>query len=290
MFPRINGGSISFGSLCGALSVAFGMGIDTISGFVTAPGATLTALTPATGDSFTLKNNREDKQILLLDLWARNQAAGIFRVRSTKLHDNTQGLRFRVAGNTTAFPLGNNPFPQLLYAQDVLTVEQSGSAVAGDLEMASLLTWYEDLKGTAANLITPDEVNARAVELYTQETTMVSGAGGSYTGSVALNSTFPLMKANTDYAYIGGIVDASCTTVTIKGPDSSNLRIGFPGIVTIKQDTRNFFWDLSVRTKKPCICVFNAANAGATFTEVVTDENAGTFNANFNFVELTPKK
>ena len=55
-----------------------GLSMELISGKVTAPGSTLTALTMAAGNSLTVRNASLTSDVRLLDMWAMNNAAGIF--------------------------------------------------------------------------------------------------------------------------------------------------------------------------------------------------------------------
>src|SRR5574341_1219202 len=99
-----------------------GKALELLSGRATAPGATLTALTMAAGNSLTIRNTPFDTDIRLLSIWAFNNAAGIFRVRSPKLHDNVQGIRQRITANDPIpeLPLGQW---QKLVPQDTLIAE-----------------------------------------------------------------------------------------------------------------------------------------------------------------------
>lgn len=128
-----------------------GLGMELISGRATAPGATLTALTMAAGNSLTVRFANLNSKIYLINMWAQNNAAGIFRVRSPKLHDNVQGIRYRIdaADPVPLFPLGAS---QILTPQDTLIAEISGSATGGQIEQGQLLIWYADLPGSNARL------------------------------------------------------------------------------------------------------------------------------------------
>jgi hypothetical protein len=130
-----------------------GMGMEILTGFATAPSTTFTALTMATGDSLQVRNSNPAKNVWLLGMWAQNQVAGSFRVHSPKLHDNVQGIRIRNNTGDT-LPLFPRGIKQLLYPQDVLVAEITGSAVGGKIEQGSLLMYYEDLPGSTARLIT----------------------------------------------------------------------------------------------------------------------------------------
>lgn len=264
------------------------LALDTITGFVTAPGATLTAWTMASGDSLTVRNCDFTKKVRLLDSWFWNQAAGVARIRSPKLHDNVQGLRWRVPGNSLAFPLQPPYAPQVLYPQDTLIVEQSGSAVGGQIETGSLLVWYEDLPGAQANLIGLDDLSKRAIELFTVESNITAGTAGGYSGGQAINANFDQFKANEWYALIGYETDAQASTITWKGIDTANLRVSGPANQTQRQLTREWFYTLTQRTGLPCIPVFNAANKFGITIEVVNNQAALSPNVNSIFVHLQP--
>src|SRR5690348_5198952 len=102
-----------------------GRALEVIAGRVTNAGATITALTADTGNSFTVKNFNDPARAYLDGIWAQSATAGVIRVRSPKFHDFVQGIRYTdIAGvSRNLLPDG---LEQLLYAQDVLTFEMSG--------------------------------------------------------------------------------------------------------------------------------------------------------------------
>ena len=261
--------------------------MELLTGFVTAPSTTQTALTMATGNTLTVRNCPFEKMVKLLTFWADNQGAGIFRVRSPKMHDNVQGIRSRITVANTAPRMPRGP-AQRLYAQDTLTADLSGSATAGDIETAAMLLWYEDLPGAAARLITPADVLARGVQDVTVENALATGTAGGYSGEAALNATFDLLKANTDYALVGYNVDAECACVRWRGTDSGNLGIGGPGAVALHELTAAWFWDLAMKLNLPLIPVFNSANKAGILVDAAQDENGTDVNVNSFFVELSP--
>jgi hypothetical protein len=266
-----------------------GMAMEITSGNTTAAGATPIAVTVLSGNSLTVKNANPNSKIWLLNLWTDNQVAGIVRLRSPKMHDNVQGLRFRAIVSEVQ-PLLPHYFRQPLYAQDVLILELSGSAVAGDIETASFLTFYEDLPGADARFMSPADIYNRMVNLLTVETSHVAGAAGGYTGEVALNSSFDLLKANVDYALLGYQVNTETATLRMRGPDTANLGVGGPGDDTDKHMTRHWFEVLSERYQMPMCPVINAANKGATLCDIAADENTPTVIANWIFAELAPSR
>lgn len=263
-----------------------GKALEVITGFVTAPGAVQTVLTMATGNSATVRNASLQSQVGMLAHWATNNAAGIWRIRSPKLHDNVQGIRERVTAlNPVNFvPAGDW---QRLVPQDNLTLDLSGSAVGGQIEQASLLLYYSDLPGANSRLIGPQELRQRTVNIWTTEVPIAPGAAGGYSGQVAINSTFDQFKANTDYALVGYYVNAQCCTVRFTSPDFANLGVGGPGDNVNRHITGRWFEYLSECLSLPMIPVFNAANKFGTLVDVAQNQAAAAVVVTAVLYELT---
>ena len=246
--------------------------MQVVSGFVTAPSTTYTAWTLASGDTLAVRNCPDNAKIHLLTMWADNQAAGFLRVRSALLHDNTIGMAAGIMASEV-YPLTPANMGQMLKPQDLLTVEQTGSATAGDIESGSLLLYYEDLPGASARLARYQDIAGR-IESYMYVTNTIStGTAGGYSGEEAINAEVDQWKANRDYALLGYLNGAECCTIGWRGPDTSNLRVGGPGMETNRNLTRNWFADLSMFTGLPTIPIINAANKAATLIDATQDEN-----------------
>lgn len=260
-----------------------GAALEVISGNVLNPGAALTALTPNTGDSFSVRNFDSPGVARLLTYWGLSATAGIARVRSPRLHDNVQGIRAKVLAATPQ-PLLPDWGVQSLYAQDTLILEQSGGGAETD--GFSILNYYSDLPGANARLFDWPTIEQRARNILTNEVSLVSGAAlMNYSGSVAVNSSFDLLKANTDYAVLGYDTDTSVSTIGIRGPDTSNFRVGGPG-TNARFETRDWFVRLSQRIGLPLIPVFNSANKAGTLVDVVHNANAVTTVCELILMEL----
>lgn len=262
-----------------------GMAMELVTGFTTAAGATLTAVTLASGNTLAIRNAPFGANIWLLNMWSDHQAAGIIQLRSPRLHDNVQGIRVRANISSTQ-PYLPAVFRQPLAPQDQLSLSSSGSATAGDIETSVLLVYYEDLPGAQGRFVGPDELQSRTVDIVTVETAHTNGTTGGYSGEVALNSSFDLLKANTDYALIGYTVDIERAAVGIRGADTGNMRVGGPGDELGKDYTRSWFLDLAMRWQKAMIPVFNSANRAAILCDVADDENATAGRAIWIFAEL----
>lgn len=264
-----------------------GRAMEVVAGFATNPGATLTTLTPSTNTSFTVRGTDTTKNAWLASGWAFNATAGEFLVKSPRLHDNVQGIRNRVTSAFAAplFNTPNNPmFKQRLFAQDNLTAQISGGGA--ELDCGAILIYYEDLAGVAGRFIDYATLTKSGVNFVTAEVTVVAVATGNFGGAVAINSTFDTLKANTDYALLGGLSDTRGTAVGITGVDFGNLRIGFPAEPTIRDVTNNWFVGLAQNLGLPAIPVFNSANKSAVTIDVETNGAAGTYIINLILVEM----
>lgn len=262
-----------------------GKALEIISGRVTAPGATITAVTMNTGNSNQVRNAALNSDIRLMMIWQRNNAAGISRIRSPKLHDNVQGIRNRVVANEVGGVMVPGSY-QKLVAQDTLTIELSGSAVGGEIETSHALVYYSDLPGSDARFIDPTELLRRQVNYLGNEVSITAGATGDYTGQVAINANFDLLKANTDYAIVGYTVNVLCNAVRFTGPDFGNLGLGGPGLATQRWYTERWFYHLSQQFGMPLIPVFNSANKGGTLVDVVQNQAAAAVVVTLSLFEL----
>jgi len=247
--------------------------VEFISGQATAPGATITALTMNDSDSATIRQADPTKRNYILSAFAQLSAPGMFRIRSPRMHDANQGIRLRVpsANLYAQYPLG---MPQIVYPTDRLTLEITGSAVGGHIEQAGLLVFYEDLGGVAAQLMAPADVAKAPFQIMAQEVAITAGALGGYSGAAAVNSSFDNWQANRYYALLGGEVDTDVLAVTIRGVDTGNVRMAFPGNSVNKAETRNWFWHLSNAYGIPLIPKFAANNRASITVEVVADQTA----------------
>jgi hypothetical protein len=263
-----------------------GRALEVITGFTTAPGATFTPVTMAAGNSLTIRNTPFDADIRLVQNWTDNQALGVTRLRSPKLHDNVQNLRFAITASDVS-PLMPWGGIQKLIAQDTLILEMTGSAVGGDIETACLLIYYANLPGSDARLAMWADIAPRIVNYMTVENTIAAGTAGGYSGEEAINAEFDLMKANTDYALIGYLTTVECATVRWRGADTANLGLGGPGNESMRWVTSTWFKRLSESTGLPLIPIFNSANKAGILIDVAQDENGADPTITSIFAELS---
>lgn len=244
---------------------------------VTATAATAgIAGVPVTGDSLTVKNGRG--KIRMISGWTRMQATvGFTQLTFPSGHDTTRGIR--VGCPLSATHLGVIPWSSQieLQAQELISVTQSGSAVAGDVDQFCALIRYDDLPGIDQRLITPAQLDARFEKLVTIEHSAVTTAGPSYGTPTVMTTSPDLLQANRDYAVIGCTTRTACMAAYIIGPDTGNLRIGVPGDIAKPEICSQWFPLMSRITGLACIPIINSGNKASTFLHATADENAGTF-------------
>lgn len=256
--------------------------LQVVTGRVTNPGATITALVANSGDSFQVKSFRDGSRAYLLDMWAEEGTVGIFRITSPLLHDQSQALRMRVT--LTANPLLPYETNQPLEANDLLTVALSGGGA--EIDVGAYLVYYENLGGADARLATWEMIAPLIVNVVGLENQLTSGGtGGQYGGSQAINTNFDILQRNKDYALLGYLCDTVAAVVGITGPDTGNIRVGGPGTVDPKI-TREWFVFNSQRTGLPMIPIINASNVGATLIDLAKVATGTAVNVTLILAEL----
>lgn len=262
-----------------------GMAYETIIGRATNPGAVLTALTPGTADSFSVRSFTAGVNTFIDQMWAHEGTPGVFRVRSPRLHDNVQGIRATV-GSTTAQTLLPAQSYQPLYPQDVLILEITGGGA--EVDLGALAVYYTDLPGIAARLATWDQILPRIANLLTVEVDIPAAVTtGDWSAGTPINTTFDLLKANVDYAFLGYETSGPVGAIALRGPDTGNLRIGGPGGAS-PIETRDYWVRQSQASGTPMIPIINAANKGGTLAFQASASAGATTNVGFICCELKP--
>lgn len=242
-----------------------------VSGRVTAPSSTFTALTMNSGDTLTVRAMDGGKAFILA-FWSDQQTAGNVRIRSAQMHDNVQGIRaFSIASEVAPLnPLGANIE---LTEFDTLVIDMTGSGTCGDIENFGSLWFYDNAKGFAARLATWDQVRNNIIDYMYVENTLSLGTAGGYSGEETIIVEFDQWKTQFDYCLLGYQVSAECGLVGWRGPDTSNLRVGGPGNELRKELTAEWFKLLSLKSGLPTIPIFYGQNKGSILIDGVQDEN-----------------
>jgi hypothetical protein len=262
-----------------------GKALELIGAQGTAITATISALTAVTGDSLAVRAGAENKRIDLVQFWTDVQVAGTARIRSARMHDNVQGIRQRTI-ISDLYPLMPKGVRQRLYPNDVIVAELAGSAVGGDIEYLMMLLLYEDLAGAGVTFIDEAELKRRGGNISAVENTIATGATAVWGGAEAINAEFDQFHAGGQYALVGYTVDTECPAVAWRGPDTSNYRVGGPGIETDRAVTREWFMWLSRTLGEPMIPVIKAENKAGTNIDTLQDENGADTVVTSYYVEL----
>lgn len=247
-----------------------GLAIDTILAEVT-NSAALTPVTVAAGNSLSVRPFSPPAQAFLENLIIKGGQATTARLTSPLLHDAVRGINLISAQAPTVWPLPKD-VGQPLQSQDNLSLQ--GNSGAANSSAFGLVVYYTNTGGASARLYSWGDISGQIVNIKPLEIDVAASATIGQWNDTAITTTENLLKANTDYAVLGYIVDVACALVALRGSDTSNLRVGAPGYAGTL-DTANYFVDESERTGRPHIPVINAANANNT-TVSVADNAAGT--------------
>ena len=260
-----------------------GHALEVLTGQATNPGAVDTALTANAGDSFTVRSAAQGSHISLVDAWAFTTTNLHFRVRSPRMHDQAQNMRFQPTASK-ANPLMPRFAGQRLYSQDTLTCEIQGGAA--EVDMATLLVYYDDLPGVNSRLFDFADIKPHIANLTTVEVDLTSSATScNYSPTVALNGSFDTLKRNVDYAILGYECPVAGGTLGIRGSDTGNLRVGGP-LLDTTLFTRAWFVQLDADLTPPCVPVINAANVGAINVDCACQAASTAFRVGINLAEL----
>jgi hypothetical protein len=251
-----------------------GKALQVLTGQATNPGSTVTAVTMNSGDSNTVRSTNMNADIELIQAWAFTTTNLLLRVRSPRMHDQAQNMRFQPPAS---LPLPLMPWQasQLLYSQDPLTIELIGGGA--EVDMGSLLVYYDDLPGVSARLHNWHEIDPIVQNItVVQATVTSSGTSCNYSATVALNANFDTLIRNVDYAIIGYECGTTGGTFGITGVDTGNLRVGGP-LIARPDITNNWFAFLSQATGRPCVPVINSANVAGINLDVACQATSTAF-------------
>lgn len=250
------------------------MHLEVLTCTATAAPSTGGAAAAVTGDSLIVKNGKG--KVRSLAIWqTSNATAGYGQITTPSGHDTTRGYRTGIPAAATELfaPIGlGMPF----IPQETISVSLAAGTVAGDVEQLSFLMQYDDLPGVAARLMRWGELKTRWDRMLSIEASLTSAAGPGYSGEESIDTDSNLMMANRDYALLGMSSRTRVHAMTLRGPDTGNVRIACPGMLRTDL-TQGFFAQLARAYDEPCIPIINSGNRNSTIIGCHTDENAGTF-------------
>lgn len=262
-----------------------GKALQLVSGYVTAPSTSFTAVTPSPNDLLAINDYQPGSEAWLINAWANITPGGTIRMRSPNFHDDVNGISL-IAAAAQSVPLMDGYSKQVLQSNDTLTVELANISSNAPAAL-TMLHYYENLAGADAQLFRWTEIENMIAELMTCRVALtLAGTAGTYEGAVGMTALQNLFKANGYYALLGYQTSVSYTTVGITGTDTSNRRVGGPGATVGIFDTREWFIQQSEQSGLPCIPVYKTQNLQSTVVDVIDSATVGNGTIEFTFARL----
>lgn len=261
-----------------------GLALDTVGFAITNPGATLTAATPASGDSFTVRNYAPGSQAHLENLIRGGAATGEVAVRSPLMYDNTTGIRVGSATSPQKWTIPHEQ-GQLLNAQDTLGVLMTGGTA--EVDIGALSIYYDNLPGAAARLHAWGDIAGSIIGFKTLKVALTTGATAGTWVDTSIYTTESDLKANMDHAVLGILTDTLVDVIGVKGAETNSLRVCQPGYIAV-EETSDYFVRWSNDSGRNHIPVFNSANAQNVFVSTLHHVASTALNAYLFLAALQP--
>lgn len=248
-----------------------------------ATGPALTTVTAGADSSFTVRNASLTSGIQLMDAWRDSAHVGRVQITSPKLVPVSNGIRLQTPSGLADFLLPGPPF-QALTPQDTLTVQDDGTAA--DVDAVCIQTWYDDLASAGMVLKMPGDISGQTDFVFGWPVAATSSSTAGDQNSTVITTTVDSSTANRWYAVLGILTDVEVTALGIKGISTSQLFCGGPGDANPTR-MRNYFADLSMRSGKPCVPLFNAADKANTNIALIDQAASTAINATLILAQLT---
>lgn len=225
----------------------------------------LTPSTPATGDSLSVRSFAANAYAKLEAVFL-HASAGPRRaqITSPRMHDNVTGIALQFAELPTEFALPRY-VGEPLYSADTLTVQLD--AAASSDTVAALLNYYSDIPGSAADLRNWGDIAGRIKHIKAMQVAVTSSATIGQWSDTVITTTDNQLHADAEYAVLGFETSAALLTFAIKGPATSNYRVGCPGS-TETTDVTEYFITMGEKHNTPHIPVFKANDRNSTYVSV----------------------
>lgn len=245
-----------------------GVALETIlAGGTLAAAGTFEALTPGTGDTFTVRDYVPGSTAYAEEIWGLDVAsAAQFSLASPRMNDGQEGLRLAVPSGATVGPAEE---PQVLmpgpgrlpvYRSDNLRVSANGQN--GDAVLFAYTVRYDNLDGADTQLRSWAEVEPLIEKTFG---ILVQPTNGQldYGNPVTLDSVDDRLEADKKYAWLGTLTDTPTCLIALSGPDTGRYRVGMPGKVD-PLDGGDYFARLSAKYGEASIPIIKSNNKGST--------------------------
>lgn len=261
-----------------------GIALDTPGFAVTNPGATLTAATPASGDSASVRVFAAGSQAHLENIIRGGTATGEVAVRSPLMYDNTFGIRVGSSISPQKWTIPHEQ-GQILNSGDFLGVLLTGGTA--EVDIAALTVYYDNLPGASARLHAWGDIAGSIMAFKTVKVALTTSATVGVWVDTAITVTENDLKAGMDHALLGIVTDTAVDVIGLKGAETNNFRICQPGYIAV-EDTSDYFVRWSNDNGRPHIPVFNSTNAPNIFVSTLHHTASLALNAYLFLAALQP--
>lgn len=231
------------------------------TGFFTAAAAGNAVATPTGGDTFTVPSFALSSPAWLEQIWGQGAVQDWLSVKSPRMHDPNQGIRFN-GGAGAVNPLLPWGADQKIYPSDtpIVTLDETAAGTGA----VAVIYGFSDMPGVNPRLASWAEVQPRIVEISgVQVNVGAVPAIGQWSGGNAMNATFDNFEAGADYALLGYTTSSTVLALAVSGQDTSGLKMGGPGVADPKV-TYDWFKRMSEQTGRPYIPIIAANNKAGT--------------------------
>ena len=256
------------------------MHIEAIGFTAIVPGGAAAAVP---GDSLQVKFGTKPR---IMNVWCDYTGNGYVQITFPTAHDTTRGWRNPVVASevTNRMPMG---FSMPLTPQEQMAINISSQGGSGNVENGVVLMAYDSMPGADQNLISWSDVLRRGYKMTTVQFVINPSSAGAWSGAEAINADSDLLLANRNYALLGIELQNECCAISIKGPDTSGVRIAVPGSTEFADQSANYFALLSrAFGNADTIPVINSANKANTLLECLQDGSLGAVTASLQLVLL----
>jgi hypothetical protein len=252
-------------------------------------GGAFEALTPGTGDTFTIRDYVKGSNAYLLEAWGLDDASPCqFSIASPRMNDAQLGLRLALPSGAAVGPaeepqvLFPGPVQVPVYNADTLRVRADGTAA--DNVLFDFLIYYEDLDGSSVPFVSWLNIVNSIEKIFGILTTPTAGSG-NYGAPVTLDSTDDRLEADKRYALLGATCDLPVGVIGVQGPDTGRYRVTMPGKVD-PTSTGDWFVKLSAKYGLPLIPVIKSNNSGSTLIDCAQADSTDTVNVTLILAQL----
>lgn len=222
----------------------------------------LTAATPATGDSLTVRNFADSAWAKLEAISLQAGTAGrTIQVKSPAFHDNVTGLTYKTSESPAGF-LMPQEVGQPLTRGDTMSALIDAAATSDSV--ATLHAYYSQGAGSDGRYYSWGDISSLIKSIKPVQVAITTSATIGAWSDTVITTTDNQLHADTDYAVLGYASDVALVAIGVKGQDTGNLRCCGPGAI-LGNNTTQYFVDMSNFHGTPHIPVLSSNNKSSIY-------------------------